>query len=384
LTDQLVYTLAIDPSTPSTLYAGTTRGGVFKSTDSGASWTNVGLTLWATTVYALAIGPSTPSTIYAGTNGGVFQSTNGGGGWTNVGFADQHVAALAIDPSTPSTLYAGTLGGGVFQSTDSGASWSAVNTGLTDLNVRALAIDPSTPGTLYAGTNLGGVFDIEPLPLAPGPTVTPAPTPPPAIPGGGKNGCLLEWITEPPTLTGPNGLPVHQLTCVDDNSQCDFGATTGDNACTFHVGLCLNVADARSGCLYYPTVAQVQLRSPDEANPKDAVAEANRDALENALEGLGGAVRGLCANRGPHKGELCIANADCDSAAGSGNGLCRGRFVAFVPPLSAESMCTASASIQVPLRQGVRAASATLNVKAISDAGQKGHNSLRLSCKPHA
>jgi hypothetical protein len=133
-------------------------------------------------------------------------------------------------------------------------------------------------------------------------------------------------------------------------------------------------------------VAQVQLRSPNEAKPKDAVAEANRDALENTLEGLGGAVRGLCANRGPHKGELCIANADCNSAAGSGNGLCRGRFVAFVPTLSAENMCTASASIQVPLRQGVRAASATLNVKVLSEPAmkQKEINSLRLTCKRHA
>src|SRR5678815_1934026 len=49
------------------------------------------------------------------------------------------VKALAIDPSTPATVYAGTYSGGVFKSTDGGASWSAINSGLSDPNVSALA-----------------------------------------------------------------------------------------------------------------------------------------------------------------------------------------------------------------------------------------------------
>ncbi len=78
--------------------------------------------------------------------------------WVSNGPEGHTVFALAIDPATPSTLYAGTFGGGVFKSTDSGGSWSAVNTGLTNTSVRALAIDPATPSTLYAGTLGGGVF----------------------------------------------------------------------------------------------------------------------------------------------------------------------------------------------------------------------------------
>jgi hypothetical protein len=60
------------------------------------------------------------------------------------------VTALAIDPTTPSTLYAGTHGGGVVRSTDSGGSWSAVNSGFSgDARfVTALAIDPSMPSIL--------------------------------------------------------------------------------------------------------------------------------------------------------------------------------------------------------------------------------------------
>ena len=63
-------------------------------------------------VHALAIDPATPTTLYAGTDGGgVFKSTDGGGSWSavNTGLTDTYVHALAIDPATPTTLYAGTV-----------------------------------------------------------------------------------------------------------------------------------------------------------------------------------------------------------------------------------------------------------------------------------
>jgi hypothetical protein len=52
--------------------------------------------------------------------------------------------ALAVDPANPAKLYAGTSGGGVFKSTNRGASWPVLNTGLTNRSVNALAIDPAT------------------------------------------------------------------------------------------------------------------------------------------------------------------------------------------------------------------------------------------------
>src|SRR3989449_3553889 len=117
--------LAIDPLTPTTLYAGTS-GGVFKSTDGGASWSASGLI----NVSALAIDPLTPTTLYAGTSvfGGVFKSTDGGVSWNATGSLPG--AVFVFDPLTPSTLYAGTVGaspdylGDLYKSTDGGASWS--------------------------------------------------------------------------------------------------------------------------------------------------------------------------------------------------------------------------------------------------------------------
>jgi photosystem II stability/assembly factor-like uncharacterized protein len=170
LTDGYVHALAIDPRTPSTLYAGTEVGRVFKSIDGGNTWSAVNIGLPRNYfIFALAIDPVTPSTLYAGLEGGasggrVFKSVNGGNTWseadtrlpTTAGFH-----ALAIDPVTPSTLYAGAFGRGAFISTDGGNSWSDFNAGLTDPLVHALAIDPQKPTTLFAGTCNLGVFGIS-------------------------------------------------------------------------------------------------------------------------------------------------------------------------------------------------------------------------------
>ncbi len=116
--------------------------------------------------FALALDPTSPSTVYAGTaGGGVFKSANGGGSWSaaNTGLPTESVVgALALDPTNPSRVYAGT-GGGVFKSTDGGGSWRAVNFGLTTPRVAALALDPTNPTRLYAGTIGGGVYVLEPL-----------------------------------------------------------------------------------------------------------------------------------------------------------------------------------------------------------------------------
>src|SRR2546426_498786 len=169
--DIRVNAIAIDPQTPTTLYAGKYAGvdrSVFKSTDGGGSWSRSGLTS-IYYVLSLAIDPQTPTTLHAGTlvdrdseGRGVCTSIDGGITWSaiNIGLTNLFVNALTIDSQTPSILYAGTAGGGVFKSADAGGTWSVINTGLTDLSVSALAIDPLTLTTLYAGTG-AGVFALR-------------------------------------------------------------------------------------------------------------------------------------------------------------------------------------------------------------------------------
>ena len=98
-------------------------------------WGSIGPT--GANVFALAIDPHAPATIYAGTGGGaqrfnstagggVFKTTNGGASWQPAGgWPGAAVLSLAIDPVTSSTVYAGTRNRGIWKSTDGGASWTA-------------------------------------------------------------------------------------------------------------------------------------------------------------------------------------------------------------------------------------------------------------------
>jgi photosystem II stability/assembly factor-like uncharacterized protein len=158
--DRIVYALAIDPVTPTTLYGvgqvDPARHGpsnIFKSTDGGASW-SVGVSMFAA---SLAIDPQAPRTVYAAA-GAVFKTTNGGNIWTDMSDGTTRgIGALAINPTDSSVVY-GAGGGGVFKSTDAGGSWTPVNAGLTTLDARALAMDPQSPDTLYVSMLDGGIF----------------------------------------------------------------------------------------------------------------------------------------------------------------------------------------------------------------------------------
>jgi hypothetical protein len=69
--------LAVDPTHPATVFAGTAFAGVFKSEDGGKDWTLVSTGLTDLHVHALVIDPKNAANIYAGTLEGVFRTTNG-------------------------------------------------------------------------------------------------------------------------------------------------------------------------------------------------------------------------------------------------------------------------------------------------------------------
>lgn len=154
-----VRALAIDPQNPSTVYAGTQGGGVFKSVNGGGNWAKLAGVTYPY-ISCLAVNPQNPAEVYAG-GVGVFRSSDGGSTWrlAESGLATLAVNALAIDPQRPSTLYAATQSGEVFKSTDAGVNWSPASAGLpAQLYVTALAVDPRNPATLYAGTPGAGAF----------------------------------------------------------------------------------------------------------------------------------------------------------------------------------------------------------------------------------
>jgi len=161
--------LAVDPTNADIVYfAGPptccpyTDGKFFKSTDGAAHWRQVPIALpTGTRVSSLRIDPATPSTLYAAYNdgntgiGGIFKSSDSGETWTGPQVLPPAtwVFALAIDPHTPSQIYAATLGG-VYRSSDAAASWTPFNAGLVSLYVYDLSID-RTGSLLRAATDVG-------------------------------------------------------------------------------------------------------------------------------------------------------------------------------------------------------------------------------------
>jgi photosystem II stability/assembly factor-like uncharacterized protein len=157
---------------PLVYYQGATGGGVWKTTDAGSNWRPVSDKDFKTgSVGAIGVAESDPSVVYVGMGecpirgnvshgDGVYKTTDGGKTWTNVGLSDtRQICRLRVHPDNPDLVYVAALGHvwgpnrdrGIFRSKDGGKTWQKVlfvseNTGASDL-----AMDPTNPRVLYAG-----------------------------------------------------------------------------------------------------------------------------------------------------------------------------------------------------------------------------------------
>ena len=159
------------PSEPSTFYFGACAGGVWKTTDGGVYWENVSDGFFETAaVGALAVAPSAPNVIYAGTGeacirgnvshgDGVYRSDDGGRTWRNLGLRNtRHIGRVRVDPRDADTVYVAALGHawgpsrerGVFRSRDGGATWEHVLFRSEGAGAIDLSMDAGNPRTLFA------------------------------------------------------------------------------------------------------------------------------------------------------------------------------------------------------------------------------------------
>ena len=152
-------------------YAGAATGGIWKTEDAGLGWRPVFDDQDTHAIGALAVSESDPNIVWAGTGEtfiranvsigtGVFKSTDAGESWTNMGLgATARIARILIHPANPDIVYAASLGHayapqperGIYRTTDGGESWERVlfvdeKTGASDL-----VMDPNNPRILFAG-----------------------------------------------------------------------------------------------------------------------------------------------------------------------------------------------------------------------------------------
>ena len=159
-----IQALAVIPGEPRGLLAAGDTG-VFRTRDGAASWARLGAAGDLPTVWSLAVDPRDPRTVFAGTRpAAIYRSRDGGETWkrldapvaTECSIGQAFVTRVLVDP-VDGTVWAGVEIDGVFLSRDGGDAWTKVVNGLHDLDVHDMALAASDPPRVYASTN-GEVF----------------------------------------------------------------------------------------------------------------------------------------------------------------------------------------------------------------------------------
>jgi photosystem II stability/assembly factor-like uncharacterized protein len=166
-----VVAVAGHPTNVGTFYFGACAGGVWETTDGGNTWKNISDGYFTTAaVGAIAVSDADPNVIYVGTGetairgnvshgDGVYKSTDGGRTWRNVGLADtRHIGRVRIHPDDPDIVYVAALGHafgtnperGVYRSYDGGENWELVLHKSERAGAIDLTMDPGNPRILYA------------------------------------------------------------------------------------------------------------------------------------------------------------------------------------------------------------------------------------------
>ncbi len=164
--------VAVHPSSKSTWYVAVHSGGVWKTVNAGTTWTPLFDTQSSYSIGTIALDPVNPLVVWVGSGennsqrsvgygDGVYKSTDGGRNWSNVGLkASNHIGKILIDPRNPSVVYASAMGPlwsaggdrGVYKSVDGGKTWAQVLKGDDWTGAYDLQFDPRNPDVLFATT----------------------------------------------------------------------------------------------------------------------------------------------------------------------------------------------------------------------------------------
>lgn len=162
-----IRSIALHPSDGQTLWIGAADGGVWKSTDRGRSWTPQMQDVNAIAMGAIAVDPTNPAILYAGTGelssnvdaytgAGIFKSTDGGDSWRAVGLTNVGAfSRIVVRPDNGSVIYAGATknNDGFYRSDDGGVTWRRT----FDDPVSDIDINPQNPDEVWIALMAGGI-----------------------------------------------------------------------------------------------------------------------------------------------------------------------------------------------------------------------------------
>lgn len=162
--------IVIHPSNPQIVYAGTANGGLWKSTNFCQSWISIFDNQNTSSIGALALDPVNPNIVYCGTGEanslrsyypgtGMYKSTDGGNTWNQIGLTGTYsFGNIAVNPSNTQIIYAAAVGSlrrknserGIYKSVNGGASWSQVLYVADSVGAIDVAVDPVNPNKIFA------------------------------------------------------------------------------------------------------------------------------------------------------------------------------------------------------------------------------------------
>ena len=155
-----IYNVVINPLNPTIIYAASSNQ-IYLSIDGGTSWIPQSVSF---SPASLQISHSSPDILYAGTSSGkVYKSTNAGLNWTDmsIGITESApVQAICIKPNDPNTVVIALFNGssdavnGIYKTTNGGTSWIVSNSGIGSMkNFLSLSSNPLQPNTIFAGSS---------------------------------------------------------------------------------------------------------------------------------------------------------------------------------------------------------------------------------------